>query len=94
MSVQDWTAARKMRRITNFHAVVLRTIAAVAATAFASACSTDPPGPLVGLDPADPRARVPATTYRSAVAPYESLRPVEPAPWLQQNQQVAPQPKR
>lgn len=94
MSTQDRTAARKMRRSTKLRAAALRTIAVVAAALFASACSTDPPSPLVGPDPSDPRARVPAAGYRSTVAPYESLRPVEPAPWLQQNQQVAPQPKR
>jgi hypothetical protein len=94
MSAQSWTAARHVWRTAIFHACLLRTIGIVAATTLASACSTDPPGPFVSRDPSDPRVRVPATTYRSTVAPYESLRPVEPAPWLQQNQQIAPQPKR
>ena len=93
MSAQDWTAAPKMRRITDFNAVVLRATVVLAAASLAFGCAADLPGP-TGPDPSDPRARVPAVGYRSAVAPYESLRPVEPAPWVQQNQQIAPQPKR
>lgn len=93
MSKQDWAVAR-LRRIANFHAFVLRMVAVVAATAFAFGCASDPPRQLSQWDPSDPRARVPAVGYRSTVAPYESLRPVEPAPWIQQNQQIAPQPKR
>ena len=49
--------------------------------------------PYGGPDPADPEARVPAVRYRSAVGPYERLRPVEPAPWREQNERVAPKPK-
>jgi hypothetical protein len=94
MSAQDWTAAWHMRHIANFRTPLIAS-AAIAAVALASACSIDPPpGPVAGRDPSDPRARVPAVSYRSTVAPYESLRPVEPAPWIQQNQQIAPQPKR
>lgn len=94
MSAQDWKAARHLRRITNVHAIVLRSVAVVAAAAFAFGCSSDLPRQVADRDPSDPRARVPAAAYRSTVGPYESLRPVEPAPWVQQNQQVAPQPKR
>ena len=92
--MKHWTAAVTGRHFTNFHAVALKAIGIVTAAVLASACSTDPPSPVASADPSDPRVRVPATTYRSTVTPYESLRPVEPAPWLQQNQQVAPQPKR
>jgi hypothetical protein len=49
--------------------------------------------PYGGPDPADPGARVPAVRYRSTVGPYERLRPVEPAPWREQNERVAPRPK-
>ena len=49
--------------------------------------------PYGGPDPADPGARVPPLRYRSAIGPYERLRPVEPAPWREQNQRVAPKPK-
>lgn len=93
MSAQGGTAAPNVRRASDFHAA-LRAAAVVMAAAIVAACTADPSVPIAGPDPSDPRARVPAASYRSTVAPYESLRPVEPAPWLQQNQQVAPQPKR
>jgi hypothetical protein len=54
----------------------------------------DPPAPpLAGPDPSDPGARAPRVGYRSTIAPYKSQRPVEPGPWDEQNQRVAPQPK-
>jgi hypothetical protein len=93
MSAQVLLAARALRRAAGVRAA-LGAVAVVLAAALATACTAEPPIPVAGADPSDPRARVPATTYRSTVAPYESLRPVEPAPWTQQNQQVAPQPKR
>jgi hypothetical protein len=49
--------------------------------------------PLVGGDPADPGARVAGVEYRSAVAPYTSLRPTVPSSWREQNERVAPAPK-
>lgn len=94
MSAEDWTAANTSRRSASFHSKRLGVIAVVAGAAFASACSTDAPSPFAGPDPSDPRVRVPAASYRSTVAPYQSLRPVEPAPWIEQNQQVTPPVKR
>lgn len=93
MSAQNRMPARTLRRAASVRAALGAAAVALAA-ALAAACTADPPIPVVGSDPSDPRTRVPVTSYRSTVAPYESLRPVEPAPWLQQNQQVAPQPKR
>lgn len=49
--------------------------------------------PLAGADPADPAAKVAGVRYRSTVAPYTSLRPVQPSPWREQNDRVAPVPK-
>ena len=49
--------------------------------------------PLAGADPADAAAKVAPTGYRSTIAPYTSLRPAEPGPWLDQNRRVAPAPK-
>jgi hypothetical protein len=49
--------------------------------------------PLVGGDPADPGTRVAGVGYRSTVAPYTSLRPAAPAPWVEQNRGVAPTPQ-
>jgi hypothetical protein len=37
--------------------------------------------PLVGGDPADPGARVAATSYRSTTAPYTRMRPTVPTGW-------------
>ena len=56
-------------------------------------CAGVPPRPSIGADPADPAARVPAVRYRSTIGPYTSQRPVEPAPWGEQNERVAPEPK-
>jgi hypothetical protein len=51
--------------------------------------------PSVSADPApsNPSAPAPRVSYRSTIGPYTSMRPVEPAPWQKQNEQVAPSPK-
>jgi hypothetical protein len=56
----------------------------------ATACAAPPPAPWAGADPADPSVRVKPVGYRSTVAPYTPQRPVEPAPWREQNERVAP----
>ena len=76
---------QRMRSIRRFAALV-----AAAAVAPLAACSPPPPAPFAGPDPSDPRARVPAVAYRPAVAPYASQRPVEPLPWREQNDRIAP----
>ncbi len=48
--------------------------------------------PTAGPEPSQPSARVPAVGYRSTTAPYVSRRPVDPAPWSEQNERVAPPP--
>ena len=55
-----------------------------------SACFSTPERPAAGPDPSDPKARAPATAYRPVLGGYVSQRPVEPAPWRQQNDRVAP----
>jgi hypothetical protein len=50
--------------------------------------------PIAAADPADPAALVPATRYQSTLGTYVSQRPVEPSAWREQNERVAPQPKR
>jgi hypothetical protein len=52
-----------------------------------------PATPFVGPEPSDPTARVATVRYRSTTAPYASRRPVEPKPWQEQSQQVAPAPR-
>jgi hypothetical protein len=68
-------------------------LAVLALAAVATSCAGPPPAPFAGPDPSDPSARAKAVGYRSTIAPYEPQRPVEPAPWRQQNDQVAPAPK-
>ena len=57
-------------------------------------CADAPRTPVAGgPDPADPAARVPRVDYRSTTGAYKSQRPVEPAPWGEQNERVMPAPK-
>jgi len=66
-------------------------IAATLLTTLVHGCAA--PLPLaVSTRPAasDPLAPTPRVNYRSTISPYVNARPIEPAPWQQQNQQVAP----
>jgi hypothetical protein len=56
-------------------------------------CTDAPRLPVAGPDPSDPGARAPRVGYRSTIGSYKSQRPVEPAPWGEQNERVAPRPK-
>jgi len=71
----------------------IRSLAAIALTAVACGCAGPPPAPFAGADPADPAAPTKRAGYRSTVEPYVRQRPVEPAPWRDQNERVAPAPK-
>lgn len=44
-------------------------------------------------DPSDPSQPAPATTYQPVTSGLQSFRPVEPLPWGNQNEKVAPKPK-
>lgn len=44
-------------------------------------------------DPSDPTQPVPATTYEPVTSGLESFRPVDPLPWGDENEKVAPKPK-
>lgn len=71
-----------------------RTLAPLCVIAFAAllgACSA-PALPLAGANPAEASSPVPAVGYRSTTAGYRSQRPVGPAPWIEQNERVAPNP--
>lgn len=46
--------------------------------------------PVAGSDPADPSVPVPPARYQAALGAYVSQRPVAPASWREQNEQVAP----
>ena len=57
-------------------------------------CADAPRSPMAGgPDPADPAARAPRVDYRSTIGAYKGQRPVEPAPWGEQNERVTPAPK-
>jgi hypothetical protein len=58
-----------------------------------AACAANPDRQAAGPDPADAQVRVPAAGYRPVLSGYVSQRPVEPAPWREQNDRVAPKPK-
>jgi hypothetical protein len=55
-----------------------------------AACFGAAERPLARPDPSDPATRVPPASYRSTLGGYSSQRPVEPAPWREQNERVAP----
>jgi hypothetical protein len=54
-----------------------------------SACSS-PPVILAGADPADPSSRVPGSRYMPVTSGTLDYRPIDPKPWVEQNQGVAP----
>lgn len=58
-----------------------------------SGCSGLPSAPLAGPDPADSSVPVASVGYRSTIGSYTRQRPVEPAPWREQNERVAPSPR-
>jgi hypothetical protein len=84
-------AVARQKALPTFRWINLAAIAALALVI--AACTPVPLAPLAGPDPADPRTRVPAVAYRSPVGPYVSRRPVEPLPWQDQNDRIAPAPK-
>lgn len=66
-----------------------RLVIATLAALMASGCAAAPPAP--HLAAADPSIPVPAARYSSVTAPYTRQRPVEPLPWRERNDRVAPQ---
>src|SRR5262245_50725343 len=86
-------AASGRRRNVSSGAPLASLLLPFALAFFAHGCSGAPPAPLAAADPSDPRARVPPVRYRSTIGSYRSQRPVEPAPWGEQNERVAPGPK-
>ena len=66
----------------------LALIAALTAAAL-GACAAPPPAPSLTAA-ADPNAKVAPARYSSVTAPYTRQRPVEPLPWRERNQRVAP----
>lgn len=71
----------------------IRFAAVLVAIAFLVPACTEAPRPH-GIQSANPDAAVPAVRHNSVVRGYLSQRPVEPGPWLEQNENVAPRPRR
>jgi hypothetical protein len=76
--------------VTKLFPLRFSALATIATFGLLTACADAPRLPLAGQDPADPGARAPRADYRPAVGSYKSQRPVEPAPWVEQNKQVTP----
>lgn len=69
-------------------------LAPFAGTLLLSACNWSPPaGPYASSDPANATAPVRPVTDTGVIGAYQSLRPVNPRDWREQNQRVAPQPR-
>ncbi len=61
-----------------------------AAALLTQGCAQTPPTLLAGANPTNEDVRVPPTSYRSVLGDYASRRPVEPLPWSDRNNRVAP----
>ncbi len=86
-----WSAAAK-RRSTSRRYRLPAILAAVAL--LTQGCALTPPRPFQGADASNPHARISPTAYRPVLGDYSSQRPVEPAPWRERNDRVAPAPKK
>lgn len=93
MSKQFWprsAAAKRRSALWRY-----RLPAALAACALLTqGCASIPQQPFDGANASDPEARVPPAVYRPVLGNYSSQRPVEPAPWRERNDRVAPAPKK
>jgi hypothetical protein len=87
------SAALWGRRLVSFRKRLTPAIGVVALCLLTAACVATPLVPYAGPDPSDPNVRVQAVGYRPTIGRYTSQRPVEPAPWREQNERVTPAPK-
>jgi hypothetical protein len=85
---------RRARPVGSLNRTLFDVALLVCLSAGVGGCSAVSAQQRVGLAAADPHAPVPPVAYRSVVAPYSGQRPVEPLPWREQNQRVAPQANR
>ena len=85
-------SAVRMRRLVPWCYAAHVTLISVAL--LAQGCAASPPRPFQGADASNADVRVPPTTYRPVLGTYSSQRPVEPAPWRERNDRVAPTPKK
>ena len=75
---------------TSFRKRATLVAGACALSLLSAGCITSADGPHAVPDPSVARVRVPAVAYRPVLGGYISQRPVEPAPWREQNERVAP----
>jgi hypothetical protein len=87
-----WTrsAALERREWASFQRRLCAVPALVALGLLTQACCSTPSAPSAGSDPSDPGAPAAPVVYRSTLGAYKSQRPVEPRPWSEQNERVAP----
>jgi hypothetical protein len=93
MYAQFWPRSAAAKRRSTLWRYRLPAVLAAAAL-LTQGCAPIPPRPFVGAEASDPDTRVPPVAYRPALGSYSSQRPVEPAPWRERNERVAPTQKK
>jgi multidrug efflux pump subunit AcrA (membrane-fusion protein) len=68
----------------------MKPLLTAAAASLLAGCSTLPPPPVTGRDPADPTVPVSRARYSPVTAGTADYRPVAPKPWTERNSGVAP----
>lgn len=90
MLAQFGTKRAAVQTVTRgFNKGKIRILAGVALAAVGLGGCLQTAPPLVGVDPADPSAKVSGTGYRSTAAPYTSMRPTAPTYWSGQDNAAA-----
>jgi hypothetical protein len=69
-------------------------LALLSLAALLAACGRVPSAPIAGPDPSDPQAVSRPLGYQSPLGQYERRRPVEPSPWRERMDRVAPPARR
>jgi len=75
---------------TSFRQRATQVAGACALSLLSAGCVTGADVPHAIADPSVASVRVPAVAYRPVLGGYISQRPVEAAPWREQNERVAP----
>jgi hypothetical protein len=82
------SAIRRWRGTRDYHRY-LRALAAPLLAALVQGCTAASPSVAAGPLPSNWSAPVPSVGYQSTIAPYSSLRPLQPTPPRQQSEQPA-----
>jgi hypothetical protein len=88
--------ARSLERIgrRSTSQFILPALALLLSAFVATGCTSAPPAPIAGPNPANASAATPPVAYRSVIGPYTSNRPRDPSEWGEQNQRITPSEKR